>query len=122
MTFRDTLVTCNECSTEFIFTVETQRQMAKQGQEIEAPELCDKCRRQVKHGGRHHGRIKWFDLGKGYGFIVGDGGEEIFVHRSGVRATDDGTLPTLADGQEVLYEVMDTPKGVQAIEVALYNG
>jgi CspA family cold shock protein len=122
MNFRDTLITCQECGKQFIFTVETQRQMADKGLEVVAPEQCDACTRRVNYGGRLHGRIKWFDLGKGYGFISEDNGKELFFHRTGVSLTEEGKLPSLQEGQEVLYEVKETPKGPQAVQVTPYQG
>ena len=122
MNYRDTLITCQECGKQFIFTVEAQRRMAESGQEITAPDTCSVCTQKVKYGGKLHGRIKWFSLEKGYGFIVEDGGGEVFVHRNGVPLTADGTLPQLDEGQEVLYEVMDSPKGPQAVQVTPYHG
>jgi CspA family cold shock protein len=79
--------------------------------------MCDTCTQRVKYGGKLHGRIKWFSREKGYGFIVEDSGKEIFVHRNGIPLTDEGILPNLDEGQEVLYESMDTPKGPQAVQV-----
>ena len=117
MTFRDTLITCKECGTQFIFRVETQRKMADQGLEVVAPDLCDSHTPQIDYGGKLHGRIKWFNPEKGYGFIVQSSGEEIFVHRNSVSLTEDGALPTLEEGQEVLFEVRDSPKGPQAVQV-----
>jgi CspA family cold shock protein len=121
MNFRDTLVTCSECGKQFVFTVEKQRQMAERGEEVVLPTLCEADTQRVKYGGKLHGRIKWFDPVKGYGFIAKDDGGELFVHRSGVPLRDDGTLPPLEEGHEVLYEVMDTPKGPQAVQVKPYN-
>ena len=121
MNFRDTLITCQECGKQFIFTVETQRQMADKGLEVTAPEQCDTCTRKVSYGGRLHGRIKWFDLGKGYGFISEDSGKELFFHRTGVSLTEDGKLPPLPEGQEVLYDVKESPKGPQAVQVTPYQ-
>lgn len=115
--YRDTLVTCQECGKQFIFTVEMQRQMDERGLEVTAPELCDECTRKVKYGGKLHGRVKWFDLTKGYGFIVEDSGKEIFFHRSDVPPNEDGSLPALEDGQEVLYEAAESPKGPHAVDV-----
>jgi CspA family cold shock protein len=61
------------------------------------------------------GRVKWFNETKGYGFIVpDDGGEDIFVHYSQIRM--DG-FKTLAEGQPVRFEVVQTPKGLQAQNV-----
>ncbi len=117
MNFRDTLVTCQECGRQFIVTVEKQRRMAERGLEIVIPDLCELCTQRVKYGGKLHGQIKWFDLGKGYGFIITDDGKELFFHRSGVPLAEDGTLPALEEGQDVLYEVMDSPRGPQAVQV-----
>lgn len=122
MNFRDTLVTCEECGKQFVFTVEKQRRMAEGGLEVTIPGTCDTCTQRTKYGGKLHGRIKWFSGEKGYGFIVEASGNEIFVHRNSVPLTDEGTLPTLDEGQEVLYEVMETPKGPQAIQVTPFHG
>jgi CspA family cold shock protein len=55
--------------------------------------------------------VKWFNENKGYGFILGDNGKDIFVHYSEIR--EDG-YRTLAEGETVEYELMDSPKGPQA--------
>ncbi len=120
MNFRDTFVTCEECGKRFVFTVEKQRRMAERGQEVTVPDVCSACAQRVKYGGKLHGRVKWFSLEKGYGFIVQEDGNEIFFHRQGVPLTDEGKLPRMDDGQEVLYEVKDTPRGLQAIQVTPY--
>jgi CspA family cold shock protein len=122
MNFRDTPVTCQQCGKEFIFTVEKQRQMSERGLEIAVPTTCQACTQRVHHGGKFHGRLKWFNPEKGWGFIIQDDGRDIFVHRDGILLTDEGELPPLPDGQEVLYEVIDMPKGPQAVKVALYHG
>ena len=121
MNFRDTLVTCQQCGKQFIFTVEKQRQMADQGLEVVSPDLCNACTQRIKYGGQLHGRVKWFDLGKGYGFILQDDGTDIFVHREGVPLTEEGTLPPMEEGQEVLYQTIDTPRGPQAVKVTPYH-
>jgi CspA family cold shock protein len=122
MNFRDTLITCQECSKQFIFTVETQRKLSDSGQEVTAPELCTDCTQRIKYGGQLHGRVKWFSLEKGYGFLVQDSGSEVFFHRDGIVPTDEGVLPSMEEGQEVLYEVMDTSRGPQAYKVTPYSG
>jgi CspA family cold shock protein len=122
MNYRDTLVTCQECSKQFVFTVERQRQMAEQGVPVTTPDMCRACTGKVSHGGKIHGRIKWFSLEKGFGFIVADSGGEVFVHRNSVPLTDEGTLPPLEEGQEVLFETIDSPKGPQAVQVTPYSG
>ncbi|MBI5420425.1 MAG: cold shock domain-containing protein [Deltaproteobacteria bacterium] len=60
------------------------------------------------------GTVKWFNETKGYGFIEQDGQRDIFVHYSAIRM--DG-YRTLKEGQEVEYEAVETPKGLQATEV-----
>lgn len=120
MNFRDTLVTCRECGKAFVFTVEKQRRMAESGQGVAVPEVCSGCVQRVTYGGKLHGSVKWFSLEKGYGFIIQDNGKEIFFHRQGVSPMAEGGLPQLEDGCEVLYDVMDTPRGPQAVEVTQY--
>lgn len=60
------------------------------------------------------GRVKWFDEKKGFGFIEREGGSDVFVH---FRAIEGGGFKTLAEGQEVEFEVEDGPKGPQATNV-----
>ena len=60
------------------------------------------------------GKIKWFNNEKGYGFIDGENGEDIFVHYSAIK--QDG-YKTLSEGQIVEYELLETEKGLQAINV-----
>ena len=60
------------------------------------------------------GRVKWFNNAKGYGFIAKDDGSDIFVHYSAIEG--DG-YKSLEQGQEVEFEVADTPKGPQAERV-----
>ncbi|MBQ1478040.1 MAG: cold-shock protein [Erysipelotrichaceae bacterium] len=60
------------------------------------------------------GKVKWFNATKGYGFITGDDGQEVFVHFSAILA--DG-YKTLEDGQAVEYDVNEGEKGPQAVNV-----
>ncbi len=60
------------------------------------------------------GQVKWFDSKKGYGFITGENGKEIFVHFSGILT--DG-FKSLNEGQHVEFEVGNGAKGEQAIDV-----
>jgi len=117
VSYQDMMVTCESCGKRFIFTVETQRRLAERGAEVVIPDRCEACTQRSEYGGRLHGRIKWFSLEKGYGFLAQDDGSEVFVHRSGLSLTPKGSLPTLDEGQEVLYEIADTPKGPQAVGV-----
>lgn len=60
------------------------------------------------------GTVKWFNDSKGYGFIEQSDGEDVFVHFSAI--TMDG-FKTLAEGEEVDFEVRETDKGLQASNV-----
>lgn len=60
------------------------------------------------------GKIKWFNNEKGYGFIEGDDGEDIFVHYSAIKQEG---YKTLSESQIVEYELLETAKGLQAINV-----
>lgn len=60
------------------------------------------------------GRIKWFNDAKGYGFIEQSNGEDVFVHFSAINMEG---FKTLAEGQEVEFEVRQTDKGLQAANV-----
>ena len=60
------------------------------------------------------GTVKWFNDSKGYGFIEQPDGEDIFVHFSAIEA--DG-FRTLAEGEQVEFEIRDSDKGKQAAHV-----
>ena len=60
------------------------------------------------------GKVKWFNNDKGYGFIDYPGGEDIFVHYSAIK--QDG-YKTLSEGQIVEFDLIETAKGLQAINV-----
>jgi len=61
------------------------------------------------------GAIKWFDVAKGFGFIVpDDGGKDVFVHVSVLARAQ---LSHLAEGQTVSMQVVQTPKGREAVSL-----
>ena len=60
------------------------------------------------------GKVKWFNNDKGYGFIDYVTGDDVFVHYSAIK--QDG-YKTLSEGQLVDFDLIETPKGLQAVNV-----
>ena len=94
--------------------------MAEKGLEVAAPEQCNTCARRVNFGGRLHGRVKWFDLGKGYGFITPHApGDDVYVHFSAIQGRG---YRTLREGQTVEFEVGKGDEGfreAQNVQIVL---
>ena len=64
------------------------------------------------------GTVKWFNGGKGYGFLAREGGADVFVHFSAIQG--DG-FKNLEEGQKVEFAVEQGPKGPQATNVVVVN-
>jgi cold shock protein len=62
------------------------------------------------------GKVKWFNATKGFGFITGEDGQDIFVHYSQILKEG---YKSLEEGQEVTYEITQGAKGPQASNVKL---
>ena len=60
------------------------------------------------------GKVKWFNDAKGFDFIVPESGPDLFVHHTAIIA--DG-FRSLAEGQQVEFDVTQGPKGLQATNV-----
>jgi cold shock protein len=60
------------------------------------------------------GKVKWFNESKGFGFITGEDGEDLFVHYSSIQSNG---FKSLAEGDSVSYDVEKGPKGPKAINV-----
>jgi CspA family cold shock protein len=58
------------------------------------------------------GTVKWFNANKGYGFIMQESGDDVFVHVSAIQ--DGGSLD---EGQAVEFDITQGQKGPQAINV-----
>jgi CspA family cold shock protein len=62
------------------------------------------------------GTVKWFNGGKGYGFIEREDGPDVFVHFSAIQGTG---FRNLEEGQTVEFEIEQGPKGLQAANVTV---
>jgi CspA family cold shock protein len=60
------------------------------------------------------GTVKWFNDAKGFGFISRENGPDVFVHHSAIQGEG---FRSLAENQEVEFEVTEGPKGPQAQNV-----
>jgi len=60
------------------------------------------------------GTVKWFNNSKGYGFISRQDGEDVFVHHTAIESEG---FRSLTEGQQVEFEVVQGPKGLQAAHV-----
>jgi cold shock protein len=60
------------------------------------------------------GTVKWFNNGKGYGFLARDNGPDVFVHHTAIQGAG---YHTLEEGQKVEFSIEQGSKGLQAAEV-----
>jgi cold shock protein len=60
------------------------------------------------------GKVKWFNPRKGYGFIAASDGRDVFVHYSDIGG---GGFKTLAEGEEVSFDIVEGEKGPRAIHL-----
>lgn len=61
------------------------------------------------------GKVKWYDKKKGYGFILSEDGNDVFVHYTDFA---NSSLRSLSDGEEVTFETTPGEKGLRARNVA----
>ncbi len=65
---------------------------------------------------RERGKVKWFNAGKGFGFIEREKGDDVFVHFKSIKIEGEG-YRTLETDQLVEFEVTQGQKGLQAEDV-----
>ena len=64
------------------------------------------------------GTVKWFDVKKGFGFIINGDGKDVFVHYSSIEGEG---FRSLKDGEKVQYEQVEGNKGLSALHVKRLN-
>ena len=64
---------------------------------------------------RSKGKVKWFSDQKGFGFIEQPNGEDLFVHHTAIQGEG---FRSLSEGQEVEFDIVEGPKGLQAANVS----
>ena len=117
MAYRDQLLSCAECGKQFVYRVEEQRSQESAGLTPETPEKCPNCREKKALGpGLHAGAVKWYREDKHFGFITLQDGTDVFFHRSGVASDQEQVFQ---EGAPVWFEVTETDRGPQAINVHL---
>jgi CspA family cold shock protein len=67
------------------------------------------------------GKVKWFNTNKGYGFIITDDNQEYFVHWKAIVSKTPNEVKTLNQHDIVQFDVLQTDKGVQAINIIRLN-
>ena len=61
------------------------------------------------------GKVKWFDANKGYGFIIDDEGDDVFVHFTAIESKRE--YRTLDEGDDVVFELVNSENGKKADSV-----
>jgi len=64
------------------------------------------------------GKVKWFNNAKGFGFIAGDSGQDVFVHHSSIIGSG---YKTLIEGEVVSFEAIPSDRGLKAEKVQRAN-
>jgi len=70
--------------------------------------------RTEEFGSMANGKVKWFNTAKGFGFIEREDGPDVFVHYSAIEGSG---FRTLAENEQVEFEVAEGPKGLHATNV-----
>ena len=67
------------------------------------------------------GKVNWFNSNKGYGFIVTDDNKEFFAHWKSIVSKTTNEMKILEQNEKVEFDLLQTEKGVQAINIIRLN-
>ena len=62
------------------------------------------------------GKVKWFDMQKGWGFIREENGQQYFCHWRDIKS---GRFKFLKEGERVAFDIEETPKGLKAVNITI---
>ena len=65
----------------------------------------------------NNGTVKWFNSDKGFGFITGEDGNDVFAHFSAIQAD----FKSLEEGQAVTFDIEEGQRGMQAVNILKHN-
>lgn len=119
----DKSILCTECGKEFIFCVGEQGFFMKRG--LSEPRRCSECRKRPRvltPSATEGGIVKWFDSGKGLGFITPDAarpdGRDYFIHHKDIIARG---RRFLVEGQRVTFTPHEHERGPRAVNVSVID-
>ncbi|MFQ6014611.1 MAG: cold shock domain-containing protein [Anaerolineae bacterium] len=113
------VVVCQRCGRGFVLTTTYCDFLARRRVKVVVPMLCLTCFLKAGPLPKQHGRVKWFNRRKHYGFIITEGGEEVFLHQ---RQLLGGKGNELHKGQTARFHVRYSTKGPEALNVELIEG
>ena len=116
MSEQSRVAACRRCGIGFLITPNYRDHVLRWGARVSVPQLCARCFRRKGPLSKQRGTVKWFDRRKRYGFIIGEQGEEIFMHQNALYEAN-GSSPR--EGQLVLFHVHYATKGPEALNVEL---
>jgi CspA family cold shock protein len=107
---------CQRCGRGFVLVSTYYGFLERRGAKEKTPLICATCFRKRGPLPKLRGRIKWFNSRKNYGFAVTDDNQEVYLHQRQILG-DQNIEPQ--QGQTVLFHVHYSPKGPEALNVAL---
>jgi len=110
------VVVCQQCGRGFLLTGNYRDLLARWGAKVVVPVLCPTCFLKTGPVPKRCGKVKWFEPGKGYGFIATGEDEEIFFHQ---RQIFGGNGQEPCEGQAVRFHLAYSARGPEALNVEL---